>query len=329
MSHEDALAALNEAIAADNAPAAPVEQAVEAPPASPPAPEGAPAVDNPSPEGQAGAQGEESGAVEQPNEEEFVPFNPDQLPEELLPAWKQMQAAFTPRLQEAAAIRKQFEELGGMEAVQQAVELQQRIMDPSSWPILYEELYQAMVQAGFDFEDEPGAPTAPQQEFGQGGVFDDPDLAPLHQQLQQLQGQTAQQQMMIEQFVQQQEYQRALAEEELRQAQYLAQMQQQVVNIRQSNPHYTDEDVRAVIELGMAYNDDLMTAQQRYEAIVADRLSRYFEGKKVGAPAAVQPVAGAGVDSIQESEPQSLAEAEAEAIELMRRLQEAGDIDFT
>src|SRR6185312_3269254 len=36
-------------------------------------------------------------------------FNPDLLPDELQPGWKQLQAAFTQRTQELAEQRKQFE----------------------------------------------------------------------------------------------------------------------------------------------------------------------------------------------------------------------------
>lgn len=327
MSHEDAVAALQTAAEQDAA----EEQAGVAPPASPPepttappAPEGAPAENADEPVGQ--AAGEAGG--EQP-EEEFVPFNPDDLPPELLPGWKQLQAAYTPRLQEAAAIRKRVEELGGFDAVQQAAQLQQAFSDPSNWPSLYEELYQAMEQAGFEFED-PTAPVAPQFPGAPAADdFTDPELAPLMQQLQQLQNQQSQQQSLIEQFYAQQEFQRAAAEEELRQAQHLANLQRQVVGIRQSNPHYTDDDMRGIIELGAFYNDDLVTASQRYEQIRADALTRYFEKKSAGAPPSVAPVAGAGIDSSQEHEAETLRDAEAEAVEYIRRLQDAGDIDFT
>lgn len=324
MSHEDAVAALTEAAAAEGETA--IQEQAPAPVAPPaPAPvEGAP-VDETQVPGQAGDV--EDVADEQPTDEDFVPFNPDELPPELVPAWKQLQQAWTPKLQEAAVIRKQFEELGGQETVQQAVELQHWMSDPANWPALYEQVYQMMEQAGFEFEDEtpgaaPSAPVAP--DFSEM----DPDIAPLASELEQLRQQTTQQQQLMESFVQQQQHQQQMAQEELRQAQILADLQRQVVGIRQANPHYTDDDVRAIVELGTFYNDDLMRAQQRYEAIVADRLTRYLSGKATPAPAGVSPQSGAGVQSTETVMPQTLREAEEEAVEYMRQLQAAGELDL-
>lgn len=260
--------------------------------------------------------------------EPVVPFNPDELPEELIPAWKQLQSAFTPRLQEAAAIKKQFEELGGQETIQQAVELYTRIADPQSWPELYEELYRAMESAGFEFED-PSAPT-------QAGItplapgelpVDDPEFAPIIAQLEQLNRKTAEQQTLIDNFYAQQRIQQEMAEEELRQTQYLADMSRQVTAVRQANPHYTDDDMRAIIELGSFYNDDLSLAQQRFEEIVASRLDRYVAQKRAGAPASVQPQPGAGVTSHVDADPDTMEDAEARAIELVRRMQAAGEFE--
>lgn len=319
MSHEEAISALEAAVAAGD------EQAPEAPPASPaPVVEGAPV--NAEPQGQAAAQGEEPGSVQQP-EEGFVPFNPDELPPELIPAWRQLQAAWTPKLQEAAAIQRRYEELGGEEAIQRAMEIYERVADPSSWPTLYEELYQAMEEAGFEFEDSPSAPAVSGAPASLPAV-DDPELAPLVQELQALRGRSDEQQMLIEQFYAEQDAQRQLAEQELRQAQHLANLQRQVVGIRQANPSYTDEDIRDIVTLGSFYNDDLNLAQQAFEASFARRMDRYFEAKKLGAPPSTQPVPGAGVVSEEDKRPVTLKDAEEEAVELMRRLQAAGEIDF-
>jgi hypothetical protein len=327
MSHDDALSALSEAAAQDAA----AEQVEAAPPASPTAPEqGAPVEANVQPEGQAPVVPPVDPAGEgQPAPEPVVPFNPDELPEELLPAWRQMQAAFTPRLQQAAAITKRFEELGGEEAVQQAMSLYERVGNPEHWPTLYEELYQAMEQAGFEFEDPASAPaTVASSPFSQLAT-DDPDLAPLISEMQALRGRTDEQQTLIEQFYQEQELRQQMADEELRQAQHLANLQRQVMTIRQANPTYNDEDVKAIIELGSFYGDDLPLAQQRYEAIIASRLNRYFESKKGATPPSTQPVPGAGVLSTTDDRPATLEDAEAEAVELMRRLQAAGEFDFS
>lgn len=323
MSDADVLSALQEAAAQDVA----AEQAAEAPPASQPAPvvgapvEGeAPQVEDQAPEAPEAPEVEQS-SIPDPD----VPFNPDELPEELLPAWHQLQRAFTPRLQEAAQIRKTFEELGGLETIQQAMDVYERIADPQNWPQLYEELYQAMEQSGFEFEDSSAPTASPESPFDQ--VADDPDLAPIIGELTALRSRTAEQEALLFQLQEEQEIRRQMAEEELRQTQYLTNMSRQVAAIRQANPHYDDDDVRAIIEIGTFFGDDLAAAQQRYEEHVTRRLTRYFNEKKAGAPVAVQPVAGAGVLSQQDNAPETIEEAAAQAEELLRRLQAAGELD--
>lgn len=316
MSHEDAVQALTEAVAQDAG-----EQAVES---APPAPAEAPAPVEGAPEN-VPAPAEVQAPAEGNTDEEFVPFNPDELPEELIPAWRQLQAAYTPRLQEAAAIRKQYEALGGQESVQQAVELAQWIQNPDNWPAVYEEMYNAMEQAGFEFEDGSPAPTAPAG--AQFDPSDDPDLAPIIGQLRSLESQTANQQKQIEQFYAQQESQQQMAALELQQMQQLAEMQRQVGAIRQANPHYNDDDMRAVIELASFYNDDIPAAQQRYESIVASRLSRYIEGKRAAGAPSIQTPAGAGVTSHVVADDESLADVEESVVELMRNLQAQGEFD--
>lgn len=323
MSDADVLSALQEAVSQDTA----AEQAGPVTSESPaPAQAGAPVEGAPQVGDQAPAQSAEDGGVEQSAHGLDVPFNPDELPEELVPAWRQLQAAFTPKLQEAAQIRRTFEELGGLDVIQQAVELRNRIADPSNWPDLYEELYQAMEQAGFEFED-PAAPTPPAQ-APFDSVADDPDLAPLISELQQLRSRMEAQDELLARLEQEQSLRQEMAEQELRQTQYLAQMSRAVSAIRQANPHYDDEDIRAIIEIGTFYGDDLLTAQQRYEDIVARRLERYLQSKRTPTPPSVQPVAGAGVLSHEDSAPETLEDAEAEAVELLRRLQATGELDF-
>lgn len=322
MSDADVLAALQDAAAQDVV----AEQAAQAPPAqSHEAPvEGAPVEEQSQIDDQAPPLDSEGG--EQSEDDDALTFNPDELPEELIPAWKQIQRAFTPRLQEAAAIRKRYEELGGEDTIQQAVGLYNRIANPQEWPALYEELYHAMEQAGFEFEDS-STPTPPS-----AGSFDsfedDPDLAPLVQELQSLRSRTEEQDALLSQLQEEQDFRQQLAEEELRQTQYLAQMSRQVMSIRQANPHYDDDDIRAVIEIGTFFGDDLVTAQQRYEEHIARRLDRYFSSKRAGAPASVQPVAGAGVLSQEDKMPATIEDAAEEAVELLRRLQADGELDF-
>lgn len=289
-----------------------------------PAPEAVPAPEQGAPVNEAPAEGQAPEGT--PEEVEVAPFNPDDLPEELKAGWKQLEAAYTPRLQEAAQTRRQIEALGGLDAAQQAVELAQWIQNPENWPAVYEEMYQAMQANGFEFEDDvPVAPSTPA-----GPQFEDldPELAPIMSRLDALQAQTAQQQQQLEAFYAEQAAQREYAELEFQQMQRLSEMQRQVSEIRTANPSYTETDMKAIIELSAFYQDDIHAAQQRYESIVADRLSRYFEGKKAPAPVATQPVSGAEVTSHEDQTPETFEEAAEQAEELMRRLQAEGALDF-
>lgn len=318
MSDADVFQALSDAASQD---AAAEQAAVEAPPAPVEAPapvEGAPVNETPPVEGQ---------APEAPQADEPYSFDPNSLPEELIPVYRQMQASFTPRLQEAAEVRQQLEALGGVDAVQQAVELAQWIQNPQNWPDVYETMYQMMEESGFEFE-EPGAPAGPSP-IPNFDPSDDPDLAPIVQSLQTLEQRTAQQQALIEQFEAQQRAQQEYAALEFQQMQHMAELQRQMGAIRQSNPSYTDDDLRAVVELASFYNDDLLAAQQRYESIVADRLNRYIESKRAaGTAPSIQPPAGVGVTSHEEVAHETIRDAEEEVVELMRRLQAAGDLDL-
>lgn len=317
MSHEDAMQALQAAASEDAA----AEQAPAVTPA-PSSPEGnAPDPVQPPQETPAAP---EAPADPAENTEEFVPFNPDELPEELIPAWRQLQAAWTPKLQEAAQVRQQIEALGGYEAAQQAIELQRRLADPNQWPDIYEMLGEAMEQAGYAFEDDvPGQPSA-----GLPGLdLDDPDLAPIATTLQQLQAQQAQQAALLEQFQAQQQWQQQLAQQELAQAQHLAEMNRQVSAIRQTNPSYDDADIQSIIRLAPFFNDDLMQAQQAFESDVTRRMERYLSGKQAATPVSIASPAGAGLLSEQETEAESLDDAMEQAVETLRAMQAAGELD--
>lgn len=318
MSDADVASELQAAVAADAA----AEQPTEAPPvvsSAPPA--GAPEENVPVVEVQP--------PVEPEVTEPLVPFNPDELPEELLPAWKQLQAAWTPKLQEAAAIQRQFEQYGGADAVDQAAALYARIADPEQWPAIYQELSAAMEEYGYEFDGEQEQPAAPASpNFGDLDV-NDPELAPIIARLQELEGTTQSQSEALEQFYMNQQASQMLADEELRQAQHLAQLQRQVVSIRQANPNYDDEDVKDIVRMAPFFNDDLALAHAAFEQSFARRMDRYYAGKKgAESPTHGSPM-GAGVSS-QEApdEDITLEQVEAEAVEYMRRLQDAGDLDL-
>lgn len=285
-------------------PAPPAEQPVAVPPSEAPAP-----VDS----------------TEQP-------FNPDTLPPELIPAWKQLQAAFTPRLQEAADVKKQLDALGGLDTIQEAVDLYQRISDPQNWGQLHSELSEAMQDmgltpaqanqlAGEELQRQAQAPSL------DGLNLDDPDLAPLAQALKAQQAQQAQLQSRLDALTAEQE-QRALFEEaQMQQQQRQAQFNQSLTAIQQANPHYKQADLERIVKLSAFHNGDLMHAQSDFELMRADILDGYFAGKQAASSPSIQPQPGAGANSTEERAPQTLRDAEAEAIEYIRGLQAAGELD--
>lgn len=326
MTYDDAVQALEQAAAADpdfgGTPSTQPEQA--------PAPQ--PDVVTPTGEQSDAEQPEVPAGQPDAVDSEQTFFNPDTLDPALLPGWKQLQAAFTQKTQQLAEQRRQLEALGSVEELQAARELYSRLSDPDNWAQLHSELTEAMQEYGLSPAEASAAAAEELSQQGhpqpQGLDLDDPDLAPIAQQLQALQAQQAQQAALLQQFEQERAFAEQLEEAQRQQAAYVAQMQQQVSQLRQANPHYTDSDIETVVKLGSFFNDDLGQAQAALEAYVADRMTRYFEKKQGASAPAIQPQSGAGVLSSQEKLPTTLEEAEAEAIEFVRAAQAAGEFDL-
>lgn len=329
MSHEDAVQALQSAAAVDPdfggtpAPAAPPEQA---PPAAPVA----------TPEG------------EKPNAEQPVPapatpeasadsdtfFNPDTLDPALIPAWKQLQAAYTQKTQTLAEQRKQLESLGGQEVVAEAVELYSRISDPANWPQLHQELSDAMQEAGLTpaQADALAAEELQRQSTSSSPLdglnLDDPDIAPLASALRDQSAQMQSLRQMVESLTADQSMRAEAEALERQQQEHAMNIRTQLGAIQASRPDYNDDDLRAIIERAPFYNDDLHAAQASYEADIARRMERYFASKNAAKTPSIQPQPGAGASSTVDDTPTTLAEAAAEAEEYLRQLQAAGELDF-
>lgn len=315
MSYDDAAAALQSAVQGKDP--GPAEQAPVAAQSETPSGEAQPQEQPPAP------------AEETPEEEQF--FNPDNLAPELVPGWKQLQAAFTQKTQQLAQMRRELEQFGDLEQVSEAVDLYGRLSDPDNWLQLHGEITNALVEMGYDIGTaQEMAAEGVQNEMAQPQptAFEDPDLAPINTQLGQLQRQLAEQQAAIQQFQEQQHYEQQVMEAQRAQQEYIAHMQQQVSGLRQAFPHYTDEDVRSVVELGSFYNDDLAQAAARYEEIVAGRLERYLAGKS-GAQSPTHAAPAAPLSEAVEAEAEDIRELEDEMVEHFRRLQSEGTLDFS
>ena len=319
MSHEEAVQALEAAVAEDSA----AEQAPD--PFSPSAPSGD--TESPAPvQPQQPATPEVAPPAAEAAEDTFDGgmFNPDTLAPELQAGWKQLQAAYTRKTQELAMQRQQIEALGDVESLQQAADLYNRLADPSSWPQLHAELSDAMQQYGMTPAEADQAATEALQEGAAhapdlSGIEGDPELAPLAQHIQSLQ-------TRLDQFEQQAAQEREMMEAEQVHAAMVGELTRQETAIRQARPDYNDQDIDAIYQLSSFYNGNLIEAQHRYEDIVAERMQRYFDHKQAAAQdQSVQPPSGADVLSSEDKMPETIEEATEWAVEHLRNLQAQGE----
>lgn len=245
---------------------------------------------------------------------EGTQINPDELPAELQPLVKQLQAAFTQKTQSLAAERTQIEALGDIESLQQAVELFDRINDPSNWGQLYQELTVAMQQQGMTpAEAQVAATQVVQQEQAAAlnlDSIDDPDLAPLVQQLK-----TQQAELDQLKSARQEEQQNAQAEYE-RQA-FLGELQRQENAVRAAHPDWDDNKVLAVYQMSSFFGGNLAPAAEALSKLLSGERELYLNQKAAAATETGRIAAprGAGQQSEHVSDPQTIREAEAEALE--------------
>jgi hypothetical protein len=286
-------------------------------PPTPPTPE-VPAV----PEGEPAA----------PVEEQF--FNPDNLDPSLLPGWKQLQAAFTQKTQALAEEKRALEQYGDAETLTDAVELYNRITDPSNWPQLAQELSEAMVEAGMT----PAAAQALAAEEIQrqsqepspldGLDLTDPELAPLAQSIKAQQERTAKLEAQLAAFQTDVSARTEYEEAERAQQAHALNIREQLVTIAQTNPHYKEQDLKAIVKMAPFFNDDYFAAQAEYESIVADRLSRYFEGKQASLTPSIQPPGTPGSSTAAPVADQTVQDVGKEMEEYFRGLQASGELDL-
>lgn len=259
-------------------------------------------------------------------------FNPDQLPPELQPGWRQLQGAFTKKTQEMAEERRQLEaqlaSLGDTEQVQQALELYTAIQDPRNWAQLHTELSEAMQAHGMtpaqadkaatEALTQPAVPETPDL----AGLTDDPELAPLVQSLKA-------QQQRLEAFEMQQQQAMMQRQAEMEQQAIVYELMNQVSAIREANPSYSDEDIDGILELSSFYNGDVVAAQQRYEQDFQRRMGRYLAGKQAASDIApsVPPGGSPAASTPVEPHEETLDEVEEWAVEHLRQLQAAGELD--
>lgn len=219
-------------------------------------------------------------------------FNPDLLPPELQPGWRQLQAAFTQKTQTLAEQSKQFE---GMDpaVAREAVELYTALQDPNYLVQFHGELTTALQAQGLT-PAQASAEAARQVEeaTGQTGAVtdhlaalrNDPELAPVAEIVSRLEQQvTAMEAERVAERESQEvaQMQMALAGELVRQESVLLQQ------------GATEQDMDRIYALSPNFGGNLLEAAESYRQMRQDLISDYLNGKTAAAPS-VAPLPGAG-----------------------------------
>lgn len=250
---------------------------------------------------------------------EGTPINPDELPAELQGLAKQLQAAFTQKTQSLAEERRQFEALGDIESLQQAMDFYGRVSDPANWQQLHSELSQAMQQYGMTPAEAQAAATEALQSPTESPAvpdldsIDDPELAPLAQMLKA-------QQAELDAIKNEREQEQLNAQAEYQRQAFLGELQRQENAIRASHPDWDEDKVLAVYEMSSYFQGNLNQAAERLDALLNAERELYLTQKATAASETGTrvPPRGAGTQSDNSESPQTLREAEAEALEFFK-----------
>jgi hypothetical protein len=252
-------------------------------------------------------------------------FNPDLLPEDLQPGWKQLQAAFTRKTQELAEERKAYEALGSREELEQAREFYQSLQDPEYLQAFYGELGNVLQELGLSPEqaaavaEEVAPPATPELPPEMARVAEtDPELAPFIQEFANMRSE-------LQEFKQQQEQQQQAMAAERQLMDQAAEIDRMVQVVRTDHPEYTEADWESIYDRAIAVDGDVLKAAELFQADKERILSEYLDSKET--PQQVTPQGGAGVVTEDEVEaPKTLdqAQEQAEAFLAANDLQEFG-----
>jgi hypothetical protein len=334
MSFEDAAAALGDAIEADAGPAPAAPMNTEQAPVVPTTPEGESQPTQVQPEVSALARDEFGRWMARTDEPATEPaadtfdegkFNPDLLPEELQPGWKQLQAAWTQKTQGLAERQRQLEEQASQfegidpTAAREALELYTALQDPSYLVQFHSELSEALqaqglsqaqadVEAARRMEDASGTQDGAVSD-SLSALRSDPELAPVANELTSLKNMIAQMQHEREfERQQQQEVQRqmAIAGEQIRQEAALVEQ------------GFNDKQLKRVHELSGAFGGNLLQTADAFRAIREEAISD-FVTQKGAVDVGVGSLGGTASTSVVPVQIESLDQGEAAALEHLRQ----------
>ena len=227
----------------------------------------------------------DAGAAPEPSVDSFTPINPDDLPDELKPFAKQLQADYTRKTQQLAEQRKAFEAFGDADPSQvlEAWQFTQNLQNDPQYALrVHQELTRALQAEGLSLGEAQAAAAQAMQPEPED-IWDDGEemygAVPPHVQ---------QQLDQMNQFMQ--NYQQEMAQQ-----QQINELMRQDAAIRQAHPEYTDADMDSIAQLA-AWHGDLVQAEQAYSSMRSQIMAGYLGEKKtvpVTAPSGVaqgQPV---------------------------------------
>lgn len=312
---ESAAAALAAAVAADQGREAP---GVPGPGAAPGTADAQPPANQPTPPADTPSE-DDAGAAEEPQAPESLIRSADIDLSGLTPdakAWleareREMQGIMTQRTQEAAEIRKQFEDLGDPAEAREALAFYQGIRtDPNYAAQVYDFLTTNLMAAGYtpaqaaaaalNSMEEPTVETPADPVLPEGG--DDVDEA------------LARRLAEIDQRTRQLDARFNEAEQREQQARMVNEILRQDNAIRQAHPDYTDEHLDMIYALAESTEGNLFEAEKMFSQFREAEIQRYISSKETSddpAPPATPPA------SILET-PRTLDQAHAAALERLR-----------
>lgn len=253
-------------------------------------------------------------------------FNPDLLPAELQPGWRQLQGAYTRKTQELATERQQLQaamaQVGDAGQVAEAMGLFQAIQDPANWAQLHAELAEAMAAQGVT----PGAPAAPHPSV-EGpqptlGDLDDPELKPLMDKITELS-------QRIEGFDAREREQAVMRQQQAEYAARVSEFERQETQIKEMYPQYDSKNWDDIYALSTFYGGNLIQAQQHFETSRRATIEGYLASKASAheiAPSTPPQGSTAPATPVGD-QPLTLADVEEAAVEHLRALQAAGELD--
>lgn len=239
----------------------------------------------------------ETPVEEQIVEESFSGLDPTNLPEDLQPFYKNMQADYTRKTQEIAEQRKQYEQLTeyGIDpnyALEAVGFLQRLDTDP--------DFAQDVVRHLSSQYESPATAQQPSEDVvpNNGEGYD--SLPPA------LQAELEQMRQFRSEIVEAQQHQEMLSE-----------LESEETQIRAQYPHYNDSDIEHIYSLAYATDGDLFAAQQIYTQVEQGVLNKYLQSKQV--PMGATSPGGLAATSVTGSHA-SIDDAHKAAMELVRNL---------